>query len=74
VVIEMMNIKIMIDNELIERKRKELRYTNQELAISLGYKTEAAVRKKIKGERNWTVSDIQKLVDILDITYEELYK
>lgn len=63
-----------INNELIERKRKELRYTNQELAVSLGYKTEAAVRMKIKGSRNWTVSDIQKLVDILDITYEELYR
>jgi hypothetical protein len=63
-----------INNELIERKRKELRYTNQELAVSLGYKTEAAIRMKIKGSRKWSVSDIQKLVDILDITYEELYK
>ncbi len=63
-----------INNALIERKRKELRYTNQELAISLGYKTEAAVRMKIKGSRKWTVSDIQKLIDVLDVTYEELYK
>jgi hypothetical protein len=63
-----------INNELIERKRKELRYTNQELAVSLGYKTEAAIRMKIKGSRNWSVSDIQKLVEVLDITYEELYK
>ena len=31
-------------------------------------------RMKIKGSRQWTVSDIQKLVEVLDITYEELYK
>lgn len=69
----MMIIKVMINNALIESKRKELRYTNKDLALALGYKTEAAVRRKIKGERNWSASDIQKLTEIFDVTYEDLY-
>jgi hypothetical protein len=63
-----------INNALIESKRKELRYTNQELAVSLGYKSEGSIRDKVKGRTRWSVSDIQKLVEVLDITYEELYK
>lgn len=62
-----------INNALIESRRKAMKYTNQELAVALGYKTEAAVRAKIKGIRKWTVSDIRKLIDVLDISYEELY-
>jgi hypothetical protein len=62
-----------INNVLIESRRKELKYTNKDLAISLGYKTESAVRAKIKGTRKWSASDIRKLIDVLDISYEELY-
>lgn len=62
-----------INNALIESKRKELKYTNQELAIALGYKSEAAVRGKITGRRKWSANDIRKLIDVLDISYEELY-
>lgn len=64
----------VINNNLIESRRKELKYTNQELSVALGYKTESAVRAKIKGTRKWSARDIQKLVDVLDIKYEELYK
>lgn len=62
-----------INNVLIESRRKELKYTNQELAISLGYKSESAIRGKITGRRKWSASDIRKLVDVLDLSYEELY-
>ena len=62
-----------INNVLIESKRKELKYTNQELAIALGYKSESSIRGKIAGRRKWSASDIRKLIDVLDISYEELY-
>ncbi len=64
----------MVNNELIESKRKELKYTNQELALALGYKTESAVRAKIKGTRKWSAGDLKKLTEVFDIRYEELYK
>ena len=62
-----------INNALIESRRKAMKYTNQELAIALGYKSESSVRDKIKGRTKWAVSDIRKLVDVLNISYEELY-
>ena len=62
-----------INNVLIESRRKELKYTNKDLAISLGYTSESAIRGKITGRRKWSASDIRKLIDVLDISYEELY-
>ena len=62
-----------INNALIESRRKAMKYTNQELAIALGYNCEGTIRNKIKGIRKWTVDDIRKLIDVLDISYEELY-
>ena len=64
----------MINNALIESKRKELKYTNQELAVSLGYKSESSVRDKLTGRRKWSVSDIKKLTEIFNVTYKKLYK
>lgn len=62
-----------INNALIESRRRAMKYTNQELAVALGYNSEGAIRNKIKGIRKWTVNDIRKLIDVLDISYEELY-
>ena len=65
--------EVEINNALIESRRRAMKYTNQELAIALGYKSESSVRDKIKGRTRWTVNDIRKLIDVLDISYEELY-
>lgn len=62
-----------INNALIESRRRAMKYTNQELALALGYHSEGTIRNKIKGIRKWSASDIRKLIDVLDISYEELY-
>ena len=65
--------EVEINNTLIESRRRAMKYTNKELAIALGYNSEGAIRNKIKGIRKWSASDIRKLIDVLDISYEELY-
>jgi hypothetical protein len=65
--------EVEINNALIESRRRAMKYTNKELAVALGYNSEGAIRNKIKGIRKWTVSDIRKLIDVLDVSYEELY-
>lgn len=68
-----MSVNNIINNVLIESMRRELNYTNKELALALGYKSESSVRDKLTGRRKWSVSDIQKLTEIFDVTYEDLY-
>jgi hypothetical protein len=65
--------EVEINNALIESRRRAMKYTNKELAVALGYNSEGAIRNKIKGIRKWTVNDIRKLIDVLDVSYEELY-
>jgi hypothetical protein len=65
--------EVEINNALIESRRRAMKYTNKELALALGYNSEGAIRNKIKGIRKWTVNDIRKLIDVLDVSYEELY-
>lgn len=67
-----MNVSIEINNALIESRRREMSYTNKELALALGYNSEGTVRNKIKGIRKWSEDDIQRLIDILNVSYEEL--
>jgi hypothetical protein len=65
--------EVEINNALIESRRRAMKYTNKELAVALGYNSEGTIRNKIKGIRKWTVNDIRKLIDVLDVSYEELY-
>lgn len=67
-----MNVNIEINNTLIESRRRAMSYTNKELALALGYNSEGTVRNKIKGIRKWSEDDIQRLIDILNVSYEEL--
>lgn len=67
-----MNVSIEINNTLIESRRRAMSYTNKELALALGYNSEGTVRNKIKGIRKWSEDDIQRLIDILNVSYEEL--
>jgi hypothetical protein len=65
--------EVEINNALIESRRRAMKYTNKELSVALGYNSEGAIRNKIKGIRKWTVNDIRKLIDVLDVSCEELY-
>ena len=50
-----------INNDVIENRRKQLGYTQKELAEKLGYKSVSSITKKLYGEIQWTETDIKNL-------------
>ena len=61
-----------INNNVIENRRKQLGYTQKELAEKLGYKSVSSITKKLYGEIQWTETDIKNLKYYLGLTDEQL--
>ena len=61
-----------INNNVIENRRKQLGYTQKELAEKLGYKSVSSINKKLYGEVQWTETDIKNLKYYLGLTDEQL--
>ena len=61
-----------INNDVIENRRKQLGYTQKELAEKLGYKSVSSITKKLYGEIQWTETDIKNLKYYLGLTDEQL--
>ena len=61
-----------INNDVIESRRKQLGYTQKELAEKLGYKSVSSINKKLYGEVQWTETDIKNLKYYLGLTDAQL--
>ncbi len=61
-----------INNDVIESRRKQLGYTQKELAEKLGYKSVSSINKKLYGEVQWTEIDIKNLKYYLGLTDAQL--
>ena len=61
-----------INNNVIENRRKQLGYTQKELAEKLGYKSVSSINKKLYGEVQWTETDIKNLKYYLGLTDAQL--
>jgi transcriptional regulator with XRE-family HTH domain len=61
-----------INNDAIESRRKQLGYTQKELAEKLGYKSVSSINKKLYGEVQWTETDIKNLKYYLGLTDSQL--
>lgn len=62
----------MINIELIETLRKQHGYTQEDMAIMIGYKTRSAYNRKIKGVRDFTIEDIANLCKLFQLELNEL--
>lgn len=57
----------MINIELIETLRKEHCYSQEVFAKMLGYESRTAYNTKIKGKREFSITDIVKICKIFDL-------
>lgn len=62
----------MINIQLIEESRLRQGMSQEQVAIALGYNSDAAYNRKIKGTRQFTVEDVVKLCKIFQLELNEL--
>ncbi len=62
----------MVNTQLIEQLRLQHGYTQEQIAIALGYESQAAYSRKVKGRRQFTVEDVVKLCKIFQLELNEL--
>ncbi|NJI82713.1 helix-turn-helix transcriptional regulator [Clostridioides difficile] len=55
-------------NEKLRKLRIKNNYTQQSIANSLGYKSKFTIYKKERGQRAWSVQDIQKLCSLYNVS------
>ncbi|HFL3547250.1 TPA: helix-turn-helix transcriptional regulator [Clostridioides difficile] len=61
-------------NDKLKRLRIENNYTQQQIAKLLGYKSRFSIYKKEKGQRSFSLQDIKKLLELYNISPNELLK
>ncbi len=64
--IEMVNVK------LIEQLRTEHNYSQEQMAKLIGYESDAAYNRKIKGKRDFSIEDIVKLCKLFQLELSDL--
>ena len=64
----------MVNVELIEQLRKEHGYTQEQLAIKLGYNSKATYNLKIKGSRQFSVEDVVNICKVFQLEPNDLIK
>lgn len=62
----------MVNIELLETLRKQHGYTQEKVAIMIGYESGAAYNRKIRGMRDFTIEDIAKLCKLFQVEVNEL--
>ncbi len=63
---------IMLNTTFIEQLRQNQGYTQEQIAIMLGYNTQAAYSKKIKDAKRFTIDDIIALCRIYNVEPNQL--
>lgn len=62
----------MINIQLIEELRMQYGYTQEQLAIKLGYNSKATYNLKIKGSRQFSVEDIVNICKVFQLEPNDL--
>lgn len=62
----------MVNIKLIEEKRAEYAYSQEQIAKLLGYESHTAYNRKIKGKREFSIEDIAKLCSLFSLTPNDL--
>jgi len=67
-------IPISKTSKVVALKMRENGYTQQKMAILLGYTHKSAINQKLTGKRNWTLSDILLLRELFGFEkFDELF-
>ena len=62
----------MVNIQLIEQLRQSHGYTQEQIAIMIGYESQAAYSRKVKGRRQFTIDDIIALCRIYNVELNDL--
>ena len=62
----------MVDIKKIEQLRIQHGYTQEQLAIKLGYGSKSTYNGKIKGIRQFTVEDVVKLCNLFQLELDQI--
>lgn len=62
----------MVDIKKVEELRMQHGYTQEQLAIMMGYQGDTSYNSKAKGKRKFTVEDVVKLCKIYNVELNDL--
>jgi transcriptional regulator with XRE-family HTH domain len=64
----------VVNIEKVERLRIQHGYTQEQIAIMMGYQGDTSYNSKAKGKRQFTVEDVVKLCGIFQLEPNDLIK
>ena len=64
----------MVDIDKIELLRKQHGYSQDTLALKMGYASKAGYNGKVRGIRQFTIEDVVKLCNIFQLEPNDLIK
>ena len=65
-------VDIMVNIKLIEEKRAEYAYSQEQIAKLLGYESHTAYNRKIKGKREFSIEDVVKICKLFQLELNDV--
>ena len=62
----------MVNIKLIEEKRTEHSYSQEQIANLLGYESHTAYSRKISGKRQFTIEDVVKICKLFSLELSDV--
>lgn len=62
----------MVNIKLIEEKRAEYSYSQEQMGKFLGYESHTAYNRKIKGTRDFSIEDVVKICKLFELELSDV--